>query len=68
MKAGEIEYNEDKTIKSLVTIGDSPRDAVIRAEEFIREYFGDNNFVGNIKTTEPVGTTSKHTLYKVEGW
>lgn len=63
-KAGEIEYMPDgSTVRSIVTIGNDARDAITRAEEFVREYFGDDTFVG--LSTQEVGSTSKFTLYKV---
>lgn len=67
MKPGDIEYDENKNILSLVTIGDSERDAVVRAEEFIRVYFSDDSsFVGNVEETVRVGTTAGGgVLYKV---
>lgn len=67
-KAGEIEYNDDKTVKSIVTLGNDPRDAVLRAEEFIREYFGDDTFVGIASQAVEVGTNAKGTLYKINGY
>lgn len=63
-KPGDIEFFDESTntIKSLVTIGDSERDAIIRAEEFVREYFGDDAFVASAAI--PV----KDGIYKVNAY
>jgi hypothetical protein len=69
MKPGDIEYDEEQNILSLVTVGNDSRDAVIRAEEFIRGYFGDESlFVGKVQETTKVGSIAAGDLFKVVCW